>query len=201
MSFDELETLWSAQQPAAPRSTDLAVLKQRLAPELRRRSRFFGYELFSLGFGLVATPLLAVVNYLHTPPVLPVLYWLRVALFIAVVLALLVAAVRRLRRHRALAAAGAETLTTFAAKSLAAVEEEMHDYRLGLRFLPASVGLLLLSIFVNQPPSVVGWTPLILRTGVALAFLAVIGVVCWRHYRQNLRPEHARRKQVLADLS
>jgi MFS family permease len=200
MSFEELESLWGAQPPAASRPADLAALKRRLAPELRRRGRFFGYELFCLGLGLVLTPLLAVVNYLHVPPAQPVLYWLRVALFVAVVLAFLVAAVRRLRRHRALAAAGTETLTAFAAQSLAAVESEMHDYRLALRGLPVWLGLALLSIYVNQPPAAVGWTPLLLRAASVLAVVLVVGAVCWRHYHQNLTPEHARRQQVLAEL-
>lgn len=201
MSFEELESLWGAQQPAATRPADLAALKRRLAPELRRRSRFLGYEIFCLGLGLVVTPPLAVVNYLHAPPALPVLYWFRVALFVAVALAFLLLALRRLRRHRTLVAAGAETLATFAAQSLAAVEGEMHDYRLGLRALPVALGLTLLSIYVNQPPAVVGWTPLLLRAAAVLAFVLVAGAVCWRHYRTNLAPEHARRKQVLAELS
>lgn len=201
MNFEALESLWDAQRPAPTRPADLAALKQRLAPELRRRRRFLGYEIFCLGFGLVFTPLLAVVNCLHAPPILPVIYWLRVVLFAAVVLALLIGAVRRLRRHRALVAAGTETLAAFAAQSLAAVESEMHDYRLGLRVLPVVLGLLLLSIFVNQPPAVVGWTPLLLRAAAVLAFLLVAGAVCWRHYDKNLKPEHARRKQMLAELS
>lgn len=201
MSFEELESLWGAQQPAAASPADLAALKRRLAPELRRRSRFLGYEIFCLGLGLVVTPPLAIANYLHAPPALPVLYWLRVALFVAVVLAFLLLALRRLRRHRALVAAGAETLAAFAAQSLAAVEGEMHDYRLGLRALPVAFGLTLLSIYVNQPPAVVGWTPLLLRAAAVLAFVLVAGAVCWRHYRKNLVPEHARRRQVLAELS
>lgn len=201
MNFEALESLWGTQQPAVARPADLAALKQRLAPELRRRSRFLGYELFCLVFGLVATPLLAVVNYLHAPPAYPTIYWLRLALFVTAVLAYLVVAVRRLRRHRALVAAGTETLASFAAQSLAAIESEMRDYRLGLRGLPLWVALLLLSIFVNQPPAVVGWTPLLLRAGFALAFLAAVGAVCWRHYYKELLPEHARRKQVLAELT
>jgi hypothetical protein len=201
MNFNEIETLWDTQQPAAPRPTDLAALKQRLAPELRRRSRLFGYELFCLSLGLVLTPLLAFVNYLHAAPHVPVLYWLRVALFVTVMLAWLVLAVRRLRRHRALAAAGADTLATFAAQSLAAVESEMHDFRLGLRMLPIALGLTLLSIFVNQPPAVVGWTPLLLRAASVLGLLLITGAVLWRHYRKNLVPEQARRKQMLEQLS
>jgi hypothetical protein len=201
MNFEELESLWGGQQPAPSPAADLTTLKARLAPELRRRSRFFGYELFCLGFGLVATPPLAVMNYLHTTPHQPVMYWLRVALFMAAILAGLVVALRRLRGHRALAAAGADSLTAFAAQSLAAVESEMRDYRLGLRFLPVALGLTLLSIFVNQPPAVVGWTPLLLRAAGVLAFVLIIGAVFWRHYAHNLVPERARRQRVLAELS
>lgn len=201
MSFEELESLWSAQRPAPARPADLATLKQRLGPELRRRRRFFGYELFCLSIGLVLTPLLAVVNARYAPPAQPMLYWLRVGLVVTALLAFLVATLRRRRRHLAMADAGMETLTAFATKSLALIESEMRDYQLGLRALPLWVGLLLLSIYVNQPPALVGWTPLLLRAGFSLAFVAAIGAVCWRHYHHELKPEHARRKHMLAELS
>ena len=201
MNIESLETLWNTQRPTDARRPDPAELSRRRAPAFRRPRRFFGYELFCLGLGLVLTPLLAVVNYLHQQPENPVLYWLRVAVFVTVVMAVLVGAIRRLRRHRALAQARSDTVAAFAAKALANIEDEARDYRAAFRGLPLWLGLALLAIYVNHPVPTHGWEPLLLRLGMTLAFLAMVGAVYAWHYHKHLMPELARRKQLLEQLS
>ncbi len=201
MNFEELETLWGSQQPQDTRHTNLAALKQRLQPELKRRSRFFAYEFFVLGFALVVTPVLAVVNFRSARPDNVTLYWLHWTLVIAVVLGFLVAAVRRLRRHRALTRADTGTLAAVAAQSLANTEAEIRDNRTARWALVLWIGLAVFSVSLNQPVAKVGWTPL---AGRALGLLLVGSLINWllaRHCRTRLEPERARRQQVLEQLS
>jgi MFS family permease len=202
MNTEDFDTLWNAQRPAADtRRPEPAELARQIEPELRRRSRFLGYELFSLTLGLVLTPVLAVANARHLPPHNPLVYWLHVGLFVAAALFFLANAIRRLRRHRELTQTRADALTTAATRSLAAIEGEMRDYRLALQSLPVWLGLVLLSVYANQPVAQLGWAPLLVRMGAVLAFVAVIGAVCWRHYRKNLAPEHSRRKWLVEQLA
>lgn len=201
MNFDELETLWNSPQPGAGRQPAPAGLAHALAPELRRRSRFISYELFCLTLGLVLTSLLAIVNALYRAPENPVFYWLRAAVFGGVVALFLVGAIRRLRRHRELAAAQADSIAAFAAKALASVDAEMRDYRTGAQAAALWIALTLLSIQANLPVETHGWGPFAARAASALAFYAVVAAVCWRHYRKNLEPERARRERLLAQLS
>jgi len=201
MNFEELEKLWGNQQAPDPCHRNLAELKQRLRPELRRRSRFFAYEIFCLGFGLVVTPLLAIVNFRHTPPDNVAVYWLHVVLVVTVLLGFLAAAIRRLQRHRALAQADTDTLAAFATQSLANVEAEMKDYRAGRWALALWTGLALLSAWLNQPIAKVGWGPFAGRAGPVLLFGLLLSWLFTRHYRTNLAPERARRKKVHEQLS
>jgi len=201
MNIANLEDLWAAQRPANDaRRPDPAELSRRLAPELRRRSRLFGYEFFSLGLGLLLTPLLAVVNFLHQRPEYPVLYWINPALVVAVIILFLAGLIRRARRHRELAQTRSDTVAAFAAKALATIEAEGRDYRAAFKGFTVWFGLALLAIYVNHPVPVHGWQPLGVRVALLLGFFAVVGGVSLRHYRKNVLPEWARRKELLAQL-
>jgi hypothetical protein len=202
MNTEDLDSLWNAQRPATEfRRPDPAELARQLAPELRRRSRLLGYEIFCLVLALVLTPVLALANARYAAPAHPTLYWLRVTLFLAAVSVALVFALRRLRRHRALAKTKADTLAGAATRALAVVEAEMHDYRVGLRSAPAWLALLLLSMYANAPAGQALWVFMLPRVSVLAFFLLVMGAVCWRHYRKHLVPELARRKELVGQLS
>ncbi|HWA25575.1 MAG TPA: hypothetical protein VG734_07940 [Lacunisphaera sp.] len=200
MKIEALETLWHEQHPAGAFRPDPAELSRRLEPEFRRRGRFFVYEFFCLGLGLVVTPLLALVNYRYQPPLVPLLYWLHLTLFFVVASGLLASAIRRLRRHRALALGRTDTLAAAAAKAFASVETEMGDYRLVGRVAVLWCGVTLLSIYVNNPVSVYGWERFLRPVAVFLGLIAALGAIFWRHYAVNLRPEYARRKRLLEEL-
>jgi len=201
MKIEDLESLWHGQRPATVLRPDPAELSRRLEPEFRRRSRFFAYEFFSLGLGILVTPFLAVANYRYQPPLVPFLYWLHLALFFAVAFGFFAAAIRRLRRHRTLTQARADTVAAAAAKAVTSIEAEMWDYRTVGRLAVLWVGLTLLSIYVNNPVTVYGWERFLRPVAVLLAFSAVVGAISWRHYAVNLRPEHARRKRLAEELA
>ena len=204
MNFDQFESLWNTQSPAAAAGAAPAALAEharRLAPELRRRSRVIGYGIFALSLALVLTPLLAVINSLHRAPANPEFYWLRAVLCTVATAALLAGAIRRHRHHRALAESRADTLAASAAKALAVVEGEMQESRLAVRLAPWLFALVLLSIQANVPVATHGWVPFGARAGLTLALCVLGGAVGWRHYHQILAPERARRQQVLEELS
>lgn len=201
MNLENLEDLWSAQRPASALQPPPGELNRLLAPELRRRSRIYGYEFFCIGLALVLTPLLAVVNYRYQRPEYPVLYWFNAALFVTVALVALAGLIQGLRRHRQLAQTRGESMAAFAAKALAAVEVEMRDYRRAFVWFVVWFGLAVLAIYVNHPVTTHGWVPLGQRVGGVLIFYAVIGAGYLRHYYKNLVPERARRRQLLRELS
>lgn len=201
MNLENLEDLWTAQRPAATLQPPPAELGHLLAPELRRRSRIFGYEFFALGLGLVLTPLLAVVNYLYAAPANPVLYWFRAALYVVVVMLALAGLMRRFRRHRQLARTQGDTMAAFATKALTTIEAEIQDYRAAFAGAAVWFALAVLSVYVNHPVTTEGWTPFGQRVGMVVVFFAVLGAGYSRHYYKNLVPERARRKHLLSELS
>lgn len=201
MNLENLEDLWGAQRPMAAAQPLPGELNRLLAPELRRRSRIYGYEFFCIGLALVLTPLLAVVNYRYQRPEYPVLYWFNAALFVIVALVALTGLIRGMRRHRQLAQTQGDSMAAFAAKALATVEAEMRDYRRAFVWFLIWFGLAVLAIYVNHPVTTHGWAPLGRRVIGVLIFYAVLGAVYVRHYYKNLRPERARRRQLLRELS
>lgn len=201
MKFEEFETAWAMQPATHPRAMDLTELKRSVIPALRRRSRMLGYGLFCVGFGLLASPLLAVVNYRYARPHNVVLFWVHLALFVAVYVPVLVYLVRRVQRHRQLRRQSADTLRALTAVSLANLESEIQEYRALQWLTPFVVGLPLLSAYVNHPVAAVGWQPFVLRAGLIVAFLMPVAWVIRRHYRQNLVPAYARQKEILRELS
>lgn len=200
MTFDDLEKTWNAQRLPAVRSRDRDDVKRHLASELKRRRRFFCYEFFCLVFGLLTIPGLAVLNFFHERPDSVVLYWVRGVLVLLALLAFLIGAIRRFRRHQVLSEATTNTISAVVVLSLESVEAEIRDCRAMQWALLIWLGLALFSIYVNQPISKLGWAPFTARASMVLGFGLVVGWVFWRHQRKCLEPERTRRMELLQQL-
>lgn len=190
-----------SQRPSHGCRVDPAELTRHLSREMRRRSRFFAYELFCLSLGLVLVPLLAVVNYIYQQPESPILYWFRACLTVALAMVFFIGVLRRLRRHRELTQTRTDTVAAFAAKALANIEAEARDYHAGLGVFGVWFGLAVLAIYVNHPILTHGWMPFGIRLAMVMVFMTIVGAVYVRHYYRNLMPELARRKQLFKQLS
>ncbi|HUR59555.1 MAG TPA: hypothetical protein VM029_17690 [Opitutaceae bacterium] len=69
------------------------------------------------------------------------------------------------------------------------------------RVVPALLAFQPLSLYMKFPVSDHGWRPFALRAGAAFGFTLLMALVFWRHYHKNLKPDHARQKEILRDLS
>lgn len=200
MKFEEFETLWAAQQPAHVPTVDTAALKRNVIPELKRRSRMLGYEMACLIFGLLVYPVLSVANHNYWGARNVPLFWLNLPLQMALSVALLIYAVRRLQRHRARLKQGSASLQAFTAMSVANIKAEMQEYRVGLWLMPLLFSTSFLSGYVNNPVGY-GWSRVALQAGLMLGLLIPMGLVLWRHYRVNLMPTLVQQKEILKQLS
>lgn len=201
MNFEQLTATWAAQPlvtPAAPAT--LAELQRTVIPELRRRSRFIGYEIFLNVTGLVILPLLAIANYRHAPPQYPAWHWGYFSLWMLLMIVWLVAALRSLRRHGGWLQRSTQSLREFTLASLASIESEMRSYRIALALLPAIVVLQLVNISLRFPVSELGWPSFASRAALIVGLPLVLGLVFWRHYRVNLTPDLARQRELLQQL-
>lgn len=203
MNFEQLQSTWSSQPPSAPsgRELDLARLTRVLVPEINRRRRFLGYSIFVLIVGLVVTPLLTVVNFRYAPPAHPVWYWTYFATWMVLLLASLVVVLRALERHGAIRAQSTRSVRDLALATLASLEAEMRSCR-GARWLvPPIVLFQLAHLFVNFPPSVVGWAPFLHRAAFVVGLPIVLGLGFRRHYLEHLAPARERQQQLLRELT
>ncbi|MEO6991998.1 MAG: hypothetical protein ABI273_00080 [Lacunisphaera sp.] len=200
MNFEELESLWAAQRPANVHENKFAELKRLVRPELNRRRRFLCYEMFTYLFALVVIPLLAVANSNYSRPQNVPLFWVSLALNLAWCGTWLVFVVRRIGRHRTLLKQGTTSLQAFTAMSVSSVEAEMQECRIALWPTVLGVGLVVLTGYVNSSMGY-GWKIFALHTGLILGILLPLGLVSWRHYRVNLKPDHARLQEILKQLS
>jgi|SRR5688572_11081538 len=202
MKFEELENMWAAQQPPITTpAADFAALKRRLMPDLERRSRMLGYGIFTAVFGLLIFPALAIANYRYAQPHHPVWHWAYLALWMIMYSAALIFLVRQFRRHRDRLRQSADTVRAMTLLSLASCEAEMRDYRRALWLLAPILGLQLFNLYMKFPVTDYGWRPFVLRAMATLGFSLLVSSVFWRHYRVNLKPDHARQKEILRDLS
>ena len=201
MNFEDLQSIW-AHQPLAPAPTALLMEKQpALVSEFKRRRRMLGYEAFCIAFGLIGTPLLSVINYLHRPDAGTVLYWTSAGLHVVVLIAAAVWVIRRWRRHRALGRVRISTLREQAEVSLANLEAERRDYRWAPWIVFLWSTLAILSIAGNSAFHGGSWQAIALRVGLLLGLLGVVGAVLWRHYRKNLLPAYARQQEILRQMA
>jgi hypothetical protein len=203
MNFEQLQSTWSAQPPAAPaaRDLDLAKLTRTLAPEINRRRRFLGYTIFVAILCLVLSPLFAVANYRHAPPAHPVWHWTYFASWIVIVSGILVSALRAFERHGAVRAQSTRSLRDLALATLASVDAEMRDCRLALWIVPPLLLFQLTDLFVKFPPHLVGWQPFLGRAAFVLGLSATFGLAFWRHYRSHLGPTRVRQQELLRELA
>ena len=200
MNFETIESLWAGQAPAPVETPATREGRQALLSEFKRRSRFLAYEAFGVAFGLVVTPLLSIVNYLHLPRVGTFWYWLNAALHLLVLVACAALVVRRLKRHRALRRARISTLREQAEVSAAAFETELRDYRRLPWLFGLWIALAIFSIATNAPFHGGSWQAVTLRIGLVLVFFGAIGAVLWRHYRTQLLPAYARHQEICRQL-
>jgi MFS family permease len=201
MKFEELENVWAAQSAKTTAPHDLTALKQKLMPEIKRRGRILRYGIFMALFGLVLIPLLTVVNYRYAKPANPAWHWMDVAFWMVFDFAALVLMIRELRRQRALLRQSTETVRTLTLVAMASLEGEMKDFRRGVWAVPGMIGFQLLSLYMKFPVAVNGWSPFALRAGAVLGFFVMLSSVFWRHYRVNLKRDHALQQEILRGLS
>lgn len=200
MNFEQIQSLWAGQFTAPVPTPELIARQRTLLTEFKRRGRFLGYELFGLAFGLVMTPLISFVNYLHAPQAGTPLYWVSAALHLVVLIAAAAWVIRRLQRHRALGRVCISSLREQAEVSKANLEAELRDIRLVPWLLAMWAGLAILSIAANSPFHGGTWDAVCLRVALVLGFAIVSGWVLRLHYRVNLLPAHARQQEILQQL-
>jgi len=200
MTFDEIESTWALQHRAQAGAADLPALRRALKSQLNRRRRLLVLGACSLVFSLLAMQVLFFLNLRVTRVEDQWLSFARLMLHQGLNLVIVLELVRIYLRHRRLARGRAESVRDVVSLSLAGVEAEMSDYRLGRWVTLVLVAHSLLSVYLNQPVAQVGWDAFGLRAGLIIAVYALIGLLVWRQYRRKLRPERDRLKATLEQL-
>jgi len=200
MKFEEIESVWALQQPAKIGATELSALRRALRSQLNRRKRL----LILAGCSMVFTLLfMQVLFFLNLRAMRVEEQWIsfgRLMLHQTLSLVILLELVRIFLRHRRLARSRAESVQDVVSLSLAGVEAEMADYRLGRWVTLVLVAQSLASAYLNQPVTRVGWDAFALRAGLIVAVYGLIGLQVWRHYRRKLQPERERLKATLEQM-
>ena len=200
MKFEEIESVWALQQPAKTDPTDLPALRRALKSQLNHRRRSLVFAGCCMVFTLVAMQALFFFNLRSNRFEDQWLFFARLMLHQGFNLGVLVELVRIFLRHRKLARGRAESVREVVSLSLAGVEAEMADYRLGRWITLGWVALSLLSAYLNQPVTRVGWDAFGVRAGMIVAVYGLLGLLFWRQYRRKLEPEHDRLKATLEQL-
>lgn len=201
MKFEELETVWALQPASVTAVADVTTLKRAVMPELKRRGRMLRYGVFMATFGLLILPTLAVANYRYARPANPTWHWVDLAFWMAVNFTALVFLIREVRRQRTLLRQSADTVRALTTLSLASREAEMADFRRGLWVVPALLAFHALSLYLKFPVTAHGWSPFALRAAATVGVTLLMCSVFWRHYQVNLKPDQARQKEILRELS
>lgn len=201
MNFEELQSTWAAQPPVNVPAIDAAEVKRVILPEINRRRRMLGYELFVVVLSLVILPLLTVANYRYAPSALPGWYWFYHGSWMVVLVAWLVALVRAIERQGALRQQCTRSLRDLTMASLASTEAEMAGYRKALMVVPFMIGFQLINLYLMFAAGVPGWQPFGVRAAFVIGLPLAIGAVIWRHYCVNLKPARDRQQAQLRELS
>jgi hypothetical protein len=201
MNFEELQSAWTAQPPVTVPVIDAAEVKRVILPEINRRRRMLGYELFVVVLSLVILPLLTVTNYRYAPPALPGWYWFYHGSWMVILVAWLVALARSIERQGALRAQCTRSLRELTLASLASTEAEMAGYRKALISVPFMIGFQLINLYLMFAADTPGWQPFGARAAFVIGLPLAIGAVIWRHYRVNLKPARDRQQAQLRALS
>jgi hypothetical protein len=198
MNLQEIESVW-AQQPAPP-AVDLSALQQSLKSQLGRRQRVLIYAGVSALIGLVAMQAIFVIEMRSPQPENPWLSLGRLLLHQGISLVLLAELVRVFLRHRRLAGGRAASVREVVSLSLAGVEAEMTDYRLGRWMLLVLTGHSLLSVYLNQVVRREAWDEFGVRVAMLFAVYGLFGLLGWWHYRRVLRPRREKLRETLEQL-
>jgi hypothetical protein len=103
-------------------------------------------------------------------------------------------------RHRRLAQGRAGSVREVVNLSLAGVEGEMTDYRMGRWVLLVMAAHSFFTIYLNQPHYGEGMDGFGVRVGIIVTVYGLIGLLCWRHYRRVLQPRHDELKATVQQL-
>lgn len=200
MKFEDIESTWGLQQPATPAPADMNALQRSLRTQLGRRRRLLVTAGISAVVGLVVMQVLFFVNLRAAQAETTWVAFGRLMLHQGISLIFLFEIVRVYLRHRRLANGRAASVREVVSLSLAGVEGEMTDYRMGRWMLLVLAAHSFLSIYLNQPLYGQGLDGFGIRVGIIVVVYGLIGLLCWRHYRRVLQARHDELKARLAEL-
>lgn len=200
MKFEDIESTWGLQQPAGPASADLNALRKQLTAKLGQRRRLLVIGIVACVIGLVAMQAVFIANLYAVRQSPPWTFAVHLLLNQGLNFALLFELVRTIRRHRRLAGGRADSIRAVLELSLRNVADQIWEYRFGRWIIPALMGSALLSAYLNNPVSRVGWDAFAWRAASIVAVFGLIALLAWRHYRYRLQPEQDRLKATLAEL-
>jgi hypothetical protein len=200
MKFEDIESTWGLQQPAQTHPVDVEVLRHALGRQLGRRKRVLVLIGIGAVIGLIAMQALFFINLRAAQAETTWAAFGRLMLHQLISLAFVFELVRVYLRHRRLAQGRAGSVREVVSLSLAGVEGEMTDYRMGRWVLLVMMGHSFFTIWLNQPLYGTGLDGFGMRVTIIVAVHGLIGLLCWRHYRRVLQPRHDDLKARLAEL-
>jgi len=200
MTFEEIESAWALQQPAKTTAVDLTALKSALKSQLGRRQRLLVLGGASLVFTLIAMQVLFFVNLRVTRVEDQWLAFARLMLHQGLNLVIVLEVVRIFLRHRRLARGRAHSVREVVSLSLASIEGEIADFRVGRWVTLVLAAHAFLSAYLNQQGAQSGWEAFGVRAALIIAVYGLIGLLVWRQYRRKILPERDRLKAVLEQL-
>lgn len=201
MNFEQLQSAWATQPPVKLPAIDAAEVKRALLPEINRRRRMLGYDLFLVVLSLVVIPLLAVANYRYAPPADPLWYWFYHGSWMIFLAVSLIAVMRAIDRQGAWREQCTRSLRDLAAAALASTEAEMRSYRKALALVPLMVAFQLVNVYLRFASGETAWKAFTAPAAFVIGFPLLIGAVFWRHYRRHLVPACNRLQAQLRELS
>lgn len=200
MKFEEIESVWALQQPAKTETIDLSALRRALRSQLNRRKRMLLLAAGSLVFTLVAMQVLFFLNLRVMRVEDQWLSFARLMVHQVLNLVIVLELVRIYLRHRRLARGRAESVRDVVNLSLAGVEAEMADFRLGCWVTLVLMAQSILSAFLNPTHGAGIGDGFGVRAALIVAVYGLISLLVWRHYRRKLQPERERLKATLKQL-
>jgi hypothetical protein len=198
MNLQEIESTWAAQP--APASVDLDALRRRLTARLAQRRRVLVLGIVASVIGLLAMQAVSIANLHALRQSPPWTFALHLMMNQGVNLALLFELIRAFQRHRRLAGARADSTRAVLELSRRNVADQIWDFRFGRWIIPALAGTALLSAYLNNPVTHVGWGPFAGRAGFIVALFGLIATGAWHHYRRVLVPRRDELEKTLREM-
>jgi hypothetical protein len=199
MNLDEMESTWAAQ-PAPRPPGDLDALRGRLTATLAQRRRLLVLGMISSVIGLLAMQAISIANLYALRQSPPWTFALHLLMSQGVNLALLLELVRAFMRHRRLEHARANSVRAVLELSLRNLADQIWDFRFARWIIPALAGTALLSAYLNNPVTRVGWEPFAGRATVIAVLFGLIAAAAWRHYRRVLVPRRDELQEALRQM-